>query len=121
MEEVKECKYLGTALCKHEGMEGEIRERAVKGRYVTGSLARVMKGTNVSIEEKRGLRNSIFPSTLKYGSEIWAQQSGVRAAEMSYLRGVRGVTKWKDEKNQSVYEKCGMRPCANGVKRGVVE
>ncbi len=26
MEEVRECKYLGTVLCKHGGMEGEIRE-----------------------------------------------------------------------------------------------
>ncbi len=32
MEEVKEFKYLGTVLCKHGEMDGEIRERAVKGR-----------------------------------------------------------------------------------------
>ena len=31
MEEVKEFKYLGTVLCKHEKMEREIRARAVKG------------------------------------------------------------------------------------------
>ncbi len=32
MEEVNICKYLGTILCKHGSMEGEIRERTVKGR-----------------------------------------------------------------------------------------
>ncbi len=32
MEEVNELKYLGTILCKHGNMEGEIRERTVKGR-----------------------------------------------------------------------------------------
>ncbi len=31
MEEVKEFKYLGTILCKHGSMEGELRERTVKG------------------------------------------------------------------------------------------
>ncbi len=41
MEEVNEFKYLGTILCKHGIMEGEIRERTVKGRQVVGALERV--------------------------------------------------------------------------------
>ncbi len=68
-------------------MEGEVRERVVKGRSIIGSLARVMKGRSEFIEVKRGLRNSIFLPTLPYGSEMrmWnrAQQSRVRAVEMS--------------------------------------
>ncbi len=38
MEEVNEFKYLGTVLCKHGSMEGETRERTVKGRQVMGAL-----------------------------------------------------------------------------------
>ncbi len=38
MEEVNESKYLGTILCKHGSMEGEIRERTIKGRQVMGAL-----------------------------------------------------------------------------------
>ncbi len=38
MEEVNEFTYLGTILCKRGSMEGEIRERTVKGRYVMGAL-----------------------------------------------------------------------------------
>ncbi len=72
---------MGTVLCNHREMDGEIRERAVKGRSVIGSLARVMKGRNVSMEVKRGLKNSILLPTLTYGSETWtwnmAQQSRV--------------------------------------------
>ena len=41
---VKEFKYLGAVLCKHGKMERKIRERAMKGRCVIGSLAKVMKG-----------------------------------------------------------------------------
>ncbi len=44
MEEVNEFKGLGTILCRHESMKGEIRERAVKGRQVMGGLERVMQG-----------------------------------------------------------------------------
>ena len=53
-------------------MDGKIREMAVKGRCVIASLAKVIKGKNVSMLVKRGLRNSILLPRLTYGSEIWA-------------------------------------------------
>ncbi len=53
MEEVKEFKYLGTILCQHGSMEGEIRERTVKGRQVMGALERVTKGRNESMAVKK--------------------------------------------------------------------
>ncbi len=81
MEEMSDFKYLGTVICKHGGMEGEIRERVMKGRSVVGLLTGVMKGRNVSMDVKRGLKNSILLPTLTYGSENWtwngAQQSRV--------------------------------------------
>ncbi len=104
MEEVSECKYLGTVLCKHGGMEGEIRERVMKG--VVGSFAGVMKGRNVSMSVKRSLRNSILLPTLTYGLKNWTwkgvQQSIVRAVEMSYLRGACGVSRWDRLSNKCV-------------------
>ena len=66
MEEVKEFKYLGTVVYKHREMEGEIRVRAVKGRCVIGSLARVMRGNNVFKEVMRGLRNETVFSCQYY-------------------------------------------------------
>ncbi len=97
----------------------------MKGRNVIGSLARVMKGRSVSMEVKRGLRNSILMSTLIYGSETWtwnrAHQSRVCVVEMSYLRGACAVTRWFGESNESIYERCGMGSHANGVNCGVVE
>ncbi len=92
----------------------KVRERAVKGRSVIGSPARVMKGRSVSMEVKRGLRNSILLPILTYESETWtwnrAQQSRVRAVEMSYLKGACGVTRWH-----------GVGSRANGVNCGVVK
>ncbi len=85
-------------LCKHEGMEGEIGERVVKGRSVVGSLTGVMNGRTVSMDVKRGLRNSILLPSLTYGLENWtwneAQRSRVRAVEMSYLRGACRMNRW---------------------------
>ncbi len=106
-------------------MKGEIRERVVKGRSVVGSLSGIMKGRNVSMEVKRGLRNSILLPTLTYGLENWtlngAQQSRVRAVEMSYLRGACGASRWDGLSNKSMYERCGMREHGSGVEYGEVE
>ena len=125
LEEVNEFKYLGTVLCKYGSMEGEVRERAVKGRQVVGSLGRIMKGRNVSVDVKKGLRDSIVLPTLTYGSETWtwneAQQSRIRAVEMSYLRGACGLTRQDLESNESVYERFGMESRGEGIKCGVVE
>ncbi len=72
MKEVSEFKYFGTVLHKH-GVEGEIKEQVMKGRSVVGSLAGVMKGRNVSMDMKRGLRNSILLPTLN----IWVGELGM--------------------------------------------
>ncbi len=80
---VNEFKYLGTILCKHGSMEGEIRERTVKDRQVMGALERVMTACVV----KKGIRNSVILPTLLYASETWtwnaAQQSRIRAVYIS--------------------------------------
>ncbi len=103
---MSEFKYLGAVLCRHGGMEGEIRERVMSGRSVVGLLTGVMKGRNVSMDVKRGLSNSILLPSLTYGSENWtwngAQQSRARAVEMSYLRGACGVSRWDGLNNESV-------------------
>ncbi len=76
--------YIGTVLCKHGEMGGEIRQRVMKGRSVIGSPVRIRKGRNVSMEVKRGLGNSILPT---YGSQTWtrnrAQQPRVCVVEIS--------------------------------------
>ncbi len=96
----------------------------MKGRSVVGLFAGVMKGKNVSMDVKRGLRNSILLPTLTCGSKNWtwngAQQSKLHAVEMSYLRGVCGMSRWDGLNNKSVYERCRMRGHESGVGWGVV-
>ncbi len=64
MKEVNEFKYLGTILNRHGSMEGEIWKRTIHGRQVMGALERVMRGRNVSMAVKKGIRNSVTPPTL---------------------------------------------------------
>ncbi len=72
MEEVNEFKYLGSVMCKHGSTEGEIRERALQGRKVVGSLGHIMNGRSLSMEVKRDLRKTVIVPTLIYASKIRA-------------------------------------------------
>ncbi len=58
MEDVDEFKYLGSVLCKHESMKGEVQEKALQ------HLGRMMKGRAVNMEIKKVLRGSISVRTL---------------------------------------------------------
>ena len=50
---------------------------------------------------------------LGHGIGHSSQVSGV---EVNYLRGLCGVTRLESKNNESVYERCGMGPCAHEVK-----
>ncbi len=107
--QVSEFKYLGSVMCKHGGTEGEIRERALQGRRVAGSLRQIINGRSVSMEVKRDLRSTIVVPALTYASETWAwnesQRSRVQAVEMSYFGNVYGVSRMDGMSNESVYER----------------
>ncbi len=122
--EVNEFKYLGTTLCKHGSMEGDIRERTVKDRQVMGAMERLMKGRNVSMAVKKGIRNSVTFQTLWYASETWTvnatQQSRIQAVEMCYMQGACGVSRWDGESNEDTYGRFGMSEAAVGMECGVV-
>ena len=53
-------------LCKHGKIEENINKRAAKGSNIMGLFVKLMKGKNVSIEVKRGLRNSILLPMFMY-------------------------------------------------------
>lgn len=57
-------------LAKPGEMEGDVREKVVRGRIVIGAIARVMKERNSPMEVERGSRNSILPTSM-FGSETW--------------------------------------------------
>ena len=127
LEEVEEFKYLGSVMSKYGGMNEEIRERGVKGRQAMRTLSAipVMNNRKVSMEVKKGLRDSIVLPNLTYGSETWTwsetHESKIRAVEMDYLRSACGVTRWERESNERIYNMYGMFEKGVCMDCGVVE
>ena len=72
------------------------------------------------MEAKRGIRNSIILPTLTYVSETWtrnaAQQSRIRAVEVSYVRGVCEASRWDEESNENVSDNFGISATAKRNK-----
>ncbi len=83
-----------------------------------------MKGRNVSMAVKRGIKNSVILPTLSNASETWtwnaAQQSRIRGVETSYMRGACGVSRWDRESNEDMYRRFGMSETAVGINCRVV-
>ncbi len=61
----------------------------------------------------------------KHTEMVWtwnaAQQSQIRAVEMSYMRVACGVSRWDRESNEDTYGRFGMSETAVGMNCGVVE
>ncbi len=125
MEEVNEFKQLGSTPFKHGSMEGEIRERAIQGRKVTGSLGHLIGEKTMNKEVKKAHRDSIIVSTVACARETWewnkCLRSKIQAVEISYLRGGCGVNRVDGENNESVYRRFGMSSKGEGMSCGVVE
>lgn len=94
MEKVGEFKYMEIVLLNLREVEKEKIEKVLKGRNIIRTLARVMKGRNVSIKVKRSLRYFILLLPLTYESDLDMEQGTavkVWAVEMSYLWGMWSV------------------------------
>ncbi len=73
------------------------RKRVAKGKSAIGSLAKVIKGRNVSTEVKRCLRNSILLPTLMYGSETWKSNKGIAVKSVCCGNELSERGMWKNK------------------------
>ena len=100
-------------MCTHGGMEGDIREkeqdsrkRAVR-RQVIGILRRVMNWWNVSMETKKGKKNSIILPTLTYGIRNMDNEGRTAVKNMYSVDELCKENVWSvkmdDESNENVY------------------
>ena len=94
-----ECvQYLGTVFHRDGNQEAEISNRIEKASRTYYSLSNsIMNMREVTVNTKMKIYKAIYRPILTYGSESWVlterDVSKIRAAEMKYLHGVRGITK----------------------------
>lgn len=118
IEQVGTFQYLGVKIDGKGTQEAEINQRLEKATKLYYSMRnKFINKKEISRETKLKVYKAIYRPILTYGCESWVlnrrQKNKIQAAEMRYLRRVRGVTKMdriknleirKDLKIQSVLE-----------------
>ena len=84
-----------------------------------GSIPRNF-GKKMNKETKLRIQNITAKAALKFGSEAWVLKKGekqrLEAAQMKFLRHLRGITKLDKEKNQRIREKPGAQNIVKEIK-----
>ncbi|TWW61054.1 hypothetical protein D4764_05G0011440 [Takifugu flavidus] len=120
--QVEEFKYLGVLFMSKEGMEQEIDRWIGVASTVMRTLHRsVVVKRELSRKAKLSIYRLIFVPTLTYGHELWVMtkrtRSRVRAAEMTFLHRVAGLSLRDRVRSSAIREELGVEPLLLRVER----
>ena len=107
LKQVECVQYLGTVFHRDGNQEAEISNRIEKASRTYYSLSKsIMNMKEVTVNTKMKIYRVIYRHILIYGSESWVlterDVSKIRAAEMKYLRRVRGISKLDRIRNETI-------------------
>ena len=71
LKQVKELKYLGSIFTEDGRLNRKIENRTQKANNVSYQLAKLLKHSDIPMETKRKIINSIFVQTLTYQCQTW--------------------------------------------------
>ena len=78
-------------------------------------------GKQMNKETKLRIHNITAKEALKFRSEVWVlkkrEEQRLEAAQMKFLRHLRGITKLDKEKNQRIREKTGAQNIVKEIKQ----
>ena len=122
LQQVKDFKYLGIHIQENGRQEAEVNERvttAVKTYHALGN--KFLRKREISRGTKMSVYRTIYCPILTYGCESWVMtntmKSKIQAAEMKYLRRVKGITRRDRIRNELVRDELKVEPILKTVER----
>ena len=120
LKQVKEFKYLGNMVTKDDRMNREIENRLQKANNFSYQLAPLLKHSDIPMETKRKIINSIFLPTLIYQCQTWTMnmplECKITTSEMRCLRKAANKTRrdpqHEDQRNSGNKEQPPSYPTA---------
>ena len=122
LQQVTVCKYLGVNIQDSGRQEAEINERVTAAVRAYHAMSNSFVGKReVSRRTKLSVYRSIYCPILTYGCESWVMtntmKSKLQAAEMKYLRRVKGITRRDRVRNELVRSELKVEPLMTRIKR----
>lgn len=119
LEEVTTFEYLGSIITNDGNIDVELANRAKKSNKLYYALRALLGKTEMNIETKLRIYNTIILPTLIYACENWTIQKKhigkLDAMEMKHLRKIAGKTKWDGIRNNIIRETIKQEPIGNKV------
>ncbi|TKS65493.1 LINE-1 reverse transcriptase -like protein [Collichthys lucidus] len=120
--QVEEFKYLGVLFTSEGRMEREIDRRIGAASAVMRTLHRsVVVKKELSRKAKLSIYQLIYVPTLTYGHELWVvterTRSRIKAAEMSFLRRVAGLSLRDRVRSSAIREELRVEPLLLRIER----
>ena len=121
--QVWEFKYHGVLFTSEGRMEREKDRQFGAASAMMRALCRaVVVKKELSRKAKLSIYWSIYVPTLTYGHELWVvterMRSRIQAAEMSFLRGVAGLSLRDRVRSSDIWRELGVEPLLLCVERG---
>ena len=111
LKQVKEFKYLGSIFTEDGRMNREIENRIQKANNVSYQFAPLLKHSDIPMETKSKIINSIFITTLTYQCQTWAMskplERKITTYEMRCLRKAVNKTRRDMILNTKIREMVG--------------
>ena len=121
LKQVKEFKCLCSLFAEDGGMNREIENRIQKANNVSYQLARLLKHSDIPMETKSKIINSIFQPTLTYQCQTWTMtkplERKITTCEMRCLRKVVNKTKRDLIPNTKIIEMVGTKSIHHHIQQ----
>ena len=121
LQQVNEFKYLGSTFTKYGRFNREVETRVQKANNVSYQLAPLLKHSDIPIEAKAKLIDSIFIPTLTYQCQTWTLTKGlggkITTCEMRCLRRAVNKTRRDTIRNEHTREMIGITPAHHYIQQ----
>lgn len=122
IEQTETFNYLGVRIHKNGRHEAEVNERLEKTMKLYHSINKAfIRKKEISMKAKISVYKAVYRPILTYGCESWTLtnqiKSKVQAAEMKYLRAVKGVTRLHRIRNEDIREELQVEPVLHTIEK----
>lgn len=122
IEQVQQFEYLGTIINNAGTEDAEINQRIEKAMRIFHSMnKKFISRKEITKETKMKIFKTIYRPILTYGAESWVlserQKNKIQAAEMKYLRRVKGITLKDRIRSTQIREELKVKPMMEFIEQ----